>query len=144
MIPLHDGKSARPAQAASPTGLQDKEPPRSLVGCDLRERGLCRLASAIAATHFGIEIEAIGRPYRSDAATCDARHVAIYLAHVVFQIPLGRTGEAFGRDRSSIAYAIRKIEDRRDDALFDATIGRLEALAHSIGDVVGATGEPGR
>lgn len=136
MIPLHDEKGPRLAQTPGPDTLDENAFHRPLVGRDLRYRGLCRLASAIAASHFGIEIEAIGRPYRSDAATCDARHVAIYLAHVIFQVPLGRTGEAFGRDRSSIAYAIRKIEDRRDDALFDATLGRLEALARSVGDVV--------
>ncbi|WP_202814191.1 helix-turn-helix domain-containing protein [Fulvimarina pelagi] len=93
---------------------------------------LCRVAIAIAAVFLDIDPEAIEKPNRSLAPVCEARHVAMYIAHVVFQVSLIRSGMAFGRDRTSIAHAVRRIEDRRDDPEFDARIGHLERLAHLV------------
>lgn len=56
-----------------------------------------------------------------------ARHMAMYLAYVIFQWPLERVGAAFGRDRTTAGHACRQIEDLRDDQRFDAMMERLEA-----------------
>ena len=61
---------------------------------------------------------------RADAAL--ARQVSIYLVHTVFAWPLGRIGAAFQRDRSTISYACRKVEDLRDDERFDGRLTQLE------------------
>ncbi|MER0239962.1 helix-turn-helix domain-containing protein [Fulvimarina sp. MAC8] len=90
------------------------------------------MAIAVAAVLLDIDPEEIERPNRSLASVCEARHIAMYLAHVVFQVSLIRAGTAFGRDRTSIAHAVRRIEDRRDDPDFDAKIEHLERLAHLI------------
>ncbi|HEY9055904.1 MAG TPA: helix-turn-helix domain-containing protein [Aurantimonas sp.] len=92
----------------------------------------CRLAREIAGAFFAIPVREIERPGRAIASVCEARHVAMYLAHVVFQIPLSAMAEGFGRDRTTIAYAIRRTEDRRDDLAFDAAVERLEGLAHAV------------
>jgi len=45
-------------------------------------------------------------------------------------VVLGRlyldVGRFFGRDRTTVSYACALIEDMRDDAEFDAEVGRLE------------------
>ncbi|RFC65203.1 chromosomal replication initiator DnaA [Fulvimarina endophytica] len=103
----------------------------------------CRLAIAIAGALCDVEIEDIAAPNRSSAHVCEARHIAMYLAHVVFQVSLIRSGAAFGRDRTSVSHAVRRIEDGRDDPRFDARIERLETLARSVGHAlaVDETGE---
>jgi chromosomal replication initiation ATPase DnaA len=58
-----------------------------------------------------------------------ARQVAIYLAHVVHGIHLAKVARAFGRHRSTAAYACHKIEDKRDDPDFD---WRLELMEREI------------
>ena len=103
----------------------------------------CRLAREIASTFLDVPVCDIDRPTRAIAPICEARHVAMYLAHVVFQIPLTGMAGPFGRDRTTIAYAVRRIEDRRDDAEFDAVIERLERLGTAIRAALARSGGRG-
>ncbi|MEN3791972.1 helix-turn-helix domain-containing protein [Fulvimarina sp. MAC3] len=107
------------------------------------EAKLCRVAIAVAAVLLDVDPQEIEKPNRSKASACEARHVAMYLAHVVFQVSLIRAGRAFGRDRTSIAHAVRRIEDRRDDPEFDAKIEHLERLAHLIRNALIKNGDAG-
>lgn len=91
----------------------------------------CRLAREIASAVLCVSMEEIARPNRSVAETCRARHLAIYLAHVVFQVSLSSIAVHFGRDRTSVAHAVRRIEDRRDDEAFEQLVARLERLANA-------------
>jgi chromosomal replication initiation ATPase DnaA len=50
----------------------------------------------------------------------------MYLAHVSFGLNYAEVGRAFGRDRTTAAYACRLIEERRDDPAVDAVLGSLE------------------
>ena len=107
----------------------------------------CRLAREIASAVLVVPVEEIARPNRSVAETCQARHLAMYLAHVVFQVPLGTIAGQFGRDRTSVAHAVRRIEDGRDEASFEQLVARLERLANaclalSSDNVRVAEGEP--
>lgn len=86
-----------------------------------------RLAQQAAAYAFGVSIEEIAAPTRGSARASLARQVAIYLTHVAFELSLGRVAAAFGRDRSTAAYACHRVEDRRDDARFDCFMDELEA-----------------
>ena len=92
----------------------------------------CRMAQEIVSAFFEVPIADIRRPTRAISPVCDARHVAMYLANVVFQISLSRMAPSFGRDRTSIAHAVRRVEDRRDDTEFDALLCRLEVLARAV------------
>ena len=89
----------------------------------------CRLALAIAAAAFDVPPVEISAPKRRGADVAAARHVAIYLAHIVFQASMQSVAEAFGRDRTSVAHAVHRVEDRRDDPAFDRLMERLEELA---------------
>ena len=71
-----------------------------------------------------LQIAAVGR-LSPDAGT--ARALAMYLAHTALSWSLARVGAAFGRDRSTVSHACRRMEDRRDEPLFDLRVAELEA-----------------
>lgn len=91
------------------------------------DKARAQLALQTVAYAFGVPAHEIDAPTRGAAHAALARHVAIYLTHVAFELSLSRTAAAFGRDRSTAAHACHRIEDRRDDAEFDAKLDDLEA-----------------
>ena len=94
------------------------------VGRDAEQAAL--LAQVVAsATRVPAEQIVSGRRMSQDAVR--ARHIAMYLANVVFQWPLQRVGAAFGRDRTTVGLACRAVEDLRDDPAIDDGLDRLEA-----------------
>ncbi|TPW29531.1 hypothetical protein FJU08_14110 [Martelella alba] len=60
------------------------------------------------------------------------RQMAMYVCHVALGLSLNEIGQGFGRDRTTVAYACRVVEDRRDDADYDAFVARIERLAIEI------------
>ncbi len=66
----------------------------------------------------------------------------MYLAHVTLGLTYSEVGRAFGRDRTTAAYACQLIEERRDDPAIDAVLGSLEnacgALRRRLSAPVGA------
>ncbi|WP_102957748.1 helix-turn-helix domain-containing protein [Mangrovicella endophytica] len=107
------------------------------VSRTIQNRVRCRLTREIASAVFDIAVSDIDRQNRAQAPICHARHVAMYLAHVVLQMPLTVIAAEFGRDRTSVAHAVRRIEDQRDDPDFDALLTRLERLAGAIDEALG-------
>lgn len=91
------------------------------------DRARAQLALQTVAYAFDVPATQIDTPTRGVARAALARQVAIYLTHVAFEMSLSRTAAAFGRDRSTAAHACHRIEDRRDDAIFDAKLDDLEA-----------------
>ena len=61
-----------------------------------------------------------------------SRQIAMYVCHVALQFSLSEVGQAFNRDRTTVAYACRVIEDRRDDRAFDEFVASIERLSISI------------
>lgn len=70
-------------------------------------------------------------PLRHDggASVSHRRQVAMYVCHVTLGLSHEAVGKAFGRDRSTVGYACHRVEDRRDDADFDAFVTGLERIA---------------
>ncbi|MET3599218.1 helix-turn-helix domain-containing protein [Martelella mangrovi] len=60
------------------------------------------------------------------------RQIAMYVCHVSLQLSLSEIGAAFGRDRTTVAYSCRVIEDRRDNREFDEFVASVERLAYSV------------
>jgi hypothetical protein len=60
------------------------------------------------------------------------RQIAMYVCHVALQIPMTDIAGAFGRDRTTVAYSIRIVEDRRDDKAYDAFVEAIERVARSV------------
>ncbi|HEY8595605.1 MAG TPA: helix-turn-helix domain-containing protein [Devosiaceae bacterium] len=65
---------------------------------------------------------------RCCARVARSRQLAMYLLHVVHRRTLTDIGEIFDRDRTTVAHACARIEDMRDDRIFDADVSRLETL----------------
>jgi chromosomal replication initiation ATPase DnaA len=64
--------------------------------------------------------------------TCHVRQIAMYVCHVVLRLSMADIGAAFGRDRTTVGHACNVVEDRRDDAAFDAFVSAIERLVLSV------------
>lgn len=87
----------------------------------------CRLIESLVAAALGIGIADLRGESRGRAAVAFARQTAMYLAHVHFGLSLSEVGRTFGRDRTTVAHACARVEDRRDDPKFDRIVGCLES-----------------
>ncbi|MCC6946888.1 MAG: chromosomal replication initiator DnaA [Bradyrhizobiaceae bacterium] len=94
-------------------------------------RRACRQAARLAAAHYEVTLREIAAHVRTKRVT-RARHVAMYLAHVVFGLSFGAVAAAFGRDRKTVVHAVRLIEGARDNPAFDATLAGLEIAAAAL------------
>ncbi|MEP3197063.1 MAG: hypothetical protein ABJO57_04275 [Lentilitoribacter sp.] len=56
------------------------------------------------------------------------KHLSIYLSHVVLGHSMRRIAQGFNIDRTSVSYACRKIEDKRDDDEHERFISSCERL----------------
>lgn len=108
-------------EAACPDPLCPANPPGPI-------NPACRLAAALVAAAKGLAVEDILGQRRACAAVANARQLAMYLAHVAFGVPQSDVARGFRRDRTTVAYACRRIEDLRDGP-FDGEVTRLEACA---------------
>ncbi len=61
----------------------------------------------------------------------------MYLAHVVTGLNYNEVARLFRRHRTTVAYAIRLVEDLRDDPAIDARLDILEPVcAGAINDLI--------
>jgi hypothetical protein len=94
------------------------------------------LATALVAYALGLKTEdvfsAVFSSGRGSRAAVQARHIAIYLTHAGLGMSLARVSRAFGRDRSTVAYACHVVEDRREDVDFDVWCDQLEVGLRSV------------
>ena len=97
-------------------------PPVSLV----RERAW--LVQATVAHVSGVALKDLCARTRRGPKVAFARQIAMYLSHIVFEMSLRQVARAFGRDRSTAAHAIRRIEELREDPEVDRMLGLLETL----------------
>jgi chromosomal replication initiation ATPase DnaA len=86
------------------------------------------MAVAMAAGALDASVEQVAGDARGGNATL-ARHVAMYIAAVGFGLSYARVGAALGRDRSTVAHACKRVEDRREDPAFDRWLDALETTA---------------
>lgn len=89
---------------------------------------VCNAISACVAHDFGLEAAALLRALHGSRRIVLARQIAMYLAHVAFGLSFDVIGQAFGRDRTTVAHACRAVEDGRDDIWFDCRIATLELV----------------
>ena len=94
---------------------------------------LAGLVVQMVAAALGIEAREIATGGRRPRAA-KARQIAMYLAHTGLDWTMRRTGDAFGRDRSTVSHACNRVEDLREDPAFDRGVATLErwvrGLAH--------------
>jgi len=93
-----------------------------------------RLVREAVAYAFNVSPEEMTAPTRRSSSVAFARQVAMYLAHVSFELSLTRVAQTFGRDRTTAAHACHVVEDRRDDPDFDERLDRLEGFLRAAPD----------
>ena len=65
-------------------------------------------------------------------ALCHIRQVAMYVCHVALRIPQADVAHAFGRDRTTVRHACARVEDRRDDPVYDDFVAAVERVAIAV------------
>jgi chromosomal replication initiation ATPase DnaA len=88
----------------------------------------------LVAQAYGVALDEMRSATRCTSQAAFARQIAMYLAHVVFSLSIGVVAQAFARDRSTVCYAIQRIEALRDDPDLDRTLGWLETLLHAVAE----------
>lgn len=94
-----------------------------------------RVAHFVAALYLR-PVEGIFRGTRGQEDEARARQEVAYLLHTACGISLNRVGKALGRDRTTVSYAVRQIEDARTDPRFPGYDARLERLSELVADFV--------
>ena len=103
----------------------NRDQARPSVNAKTAER-VCDLISLVTAAAFAVPVGELTSRTRGAPSTAFARQTAMYLAHVTLGLTYSQVGRAFGRDRTTAAYACQLIEERRDDPNVDAIINVLE------------------
>jgi chromosomal replication initiation ATPase DnaA len=86
------------------------------------------LAEGYVSRAFCIKPCELYRTTRGRAHVAEARQLVMYLAHVEIGLRLAEIAHRYRRDRSTVAYACREIESRRDDGAFDEMVCQIEQL----------------
>lgn len=95
-------------------------------------RMVCRISAQITAEMVMLAGSRVQMHRDRRRALCHVRQIAMYVCHVVLQIPLTDIGRAFGRDRTTVGHACNIVEDRRDDPAFDEFVSAVERTVSSV------------
>jgi chromosomal replication initiation ATPase DnaA len=82
----------------------------------------------LVANLYGVPVEDLRGGTRGCAKAAFARQLAMYLMHSVYGLSLRQVAGRIGRDRSTVSYAVRLIEELREEPVFDGQMARLENL----------------
>lgn len=86
------------------------------------------LAAGLVSYTMAAPLPALFGSERGGALVAQGRQIAMYLTHTAYEMSLARVAVAFGRDRSTVAHACHRVEDRRDSPAFDRWIEDMEAV----------------
>jgi len=87
-----------------------------------------RVASIVAGQHLMPNEAVLFRSTRGGEGEAPARHELAYLLHTACGMSLNRVGQVLRRDRSTISYAVRVVEESLEDFGRAARMERLSAL----------------
>lgn len=85
----------------------------------------CFVESLVSAA-FGLSPAVLRGARRGAGRVALARQIAMYLAHTRLGLNYTAAGALFGRDRTTAAHAVRKIEERRENLILDSMLDCLE------------------
>src|SRR5258707_5687118 len=92
----------------------------------IAQKPLCAgVTKILVAQAYGVTLDEMRAATRCTSQAAFARQIAMYLAHVVFQLSIAAVAQAFARDRSTVCYAIQRIEALRENPDLDRTLGWL-------------------
>lgn len=108
--------------------------PGQCKSCESRQRGTAGnevrklLLETVVGDVLAIPFEQLRQSTRGCADVAFARQMAMYLAHVHFQLSLTEVGRIFNRDRTTVAHACALVEDRRDDPAIESMMELFERI----------------
>jgi chromosomal replication initiation ATPase DnaA len=97
-----------------------------------RHRRLRAVIESAVAPAFAVPYVALWAGTRGSPAEALARQSAMYLAHVGLGLTFTDVARLFARDRTTVAHACARIEDRRDAAPFDRALDLLEGALRLV------------
>lgn len=98
----------------------------------LQIQSLERFVQALTCTIFDCPCEALFTRYRGSEQVSLCRQVIFYLLHVECGFTLTAIAKRYGRDRTTASYACRKVEDRRENIVFDNLLNAMEGILRAI------------
>jgi hypothetical protein len=97
-----------------------------------RRRAALIAGQSVVCAALLVEPRALRAPTRSRRQVAEARQLFAYLARVELGVPARVIARFLGRDSSTVAYACRVVEDRRDDLRFDVAVAALGRAAAEL------------
>lgn len=126
------GRVASWAQTRADGG-KDAKIYRVLTPCDIRAAEAAKKAIGIVARAFRVPPTTLVAETRGGRSIVLARQLAAYLCAVSLGgVSATRTARAMRLHRSTIDHALRAIEDRRDDPVFDERLSRMEMRLQAL------------
>jgi chromosomal replication initiation ATPase DnaA len=96
------------------------------------EKLLATFVNQMVASAFELPAERLLRYDRGNARATRARQISIYLMHTALSFSLASISRIYNKDRTTIGYACRVIEDLRDTPAFDDKISELEETVKTV------------
>ena len=93
---------------------------------------LATFINQMVASAFELPPERLLRYERGNARATRARQISIYLMHTTLSFSLSTISRIYSKDRTTIGYACRVIEDLRDKPAFDDRIIELENTINTV------------
>lgn len=90
---------------------------------------VCECMIDIGAALFSVPSKELRKPGRTSESISRVRQIIMYVTHVVLRLNMGEIGRGFARDRTTVQYACKVVEDLRDDPDFDRVVSVLESVA---------------
>ena len=114
-------------------------PPENSAAAPFTPERTCQWVAFCVARDFGLEMAALFGPTRGAPRAAFARQVAMYLAHIGFELSFGTISRVFDRDRTTVSHACHVVEDGRDDIWLDCRLEALELFCRSGFEVLQET-----
>lgn len=110
-----------------------KEKTIGLTSLELpNEKLLATFVNQMVASAFELPSERLLRYDRGNAKATRARQIAIYLMHTGLSFSLAKISRIYNKDRTTVSYACRLIEDLRDSPAFDDRLLELENTINTV------------
>ena len=91
------------------------------------------LVQSTVAHITGVALKDLCAKTRCSPKAALARQIAMYLCHIVFKMSPAEVARIFGRDPSTVKYALGRIEELREEPELDRTLDWLEAMLRRAG-----------
>lgn len=96
------------------------------------EKLLATFINQMVASAFELPSERLFSYDRGNAKATRARQISIYLLHTGLSFSHAKISRIYNKDRTTISYACRLIEDLRDNPAFDDRILELEKTINTV------------